>query len=203
MKFRKQPVVIEAITFAELVQHGRDNGANIVGGMPWSFKYNGHPITHENDQCYIVPTNSGSARFTPDDMLITQIDGEIYPCRLSLFAETYEPVLHDSDCSTNNRGVPELLGDCDCAGLKFGEALESLKLGSKLARAGWNGKGMFVYFVPANNYPAQTGAAKAYFGEGAMVPYNAYFAIKGVDERVSTWVPSISDVLAEDWQIVL
>ena len=34
-----------------------------------------------------------------------------------------------------------------------------------------------------------------------MVPYNAYLAIKCVDDTVSTWVPSINDVMAEDWVI--
>jgi len=34
MKYRKKPVVIEAITFAELVEYGRNNGANIVNDMP-------------------------------------------------------------------------------------------------------------------------------------------------------------------------
>ena len=61
---------------------------------------------------------------------------------------------------------------------------------------------MFVYHVPAAAYPVQTGAAKAHFGEGSLVPYNAYLALKGVDETVSTWVPSINDCLAEDWVIV-
>lgn len=92
MRYRKKPIEIEAITFNELVEHGKANGANIVNGMPWSFQYKGHVITHENDECYIVPTNSGSARFTPNDMLITQIDGEIYPCRIDLFNATYDPV---------------------------------------------------------------------------------------------------------------
>ena len=87
-------------------------------------------------------------------------------------------------------------------GLTFGLALEALKLGNKVARAGWNGKGMFVYFVPPASYPVQTGAAKAHFGEGAMVPYNAYMAIKNVNETVSTWVPSVNDCLAEDWEIL-
>ncbi len=85
----------------------------------------------------------------------------------------------------------------------FGYALAHLKLGMKIAREGWNGKGMFVYLVPANSYPAQTGAAKSHFGEGALVPYNAYMALKGADNTVSTWAPSGSDALAEDWQIVL
>jgi hypothetical protein len=88
------------------------------------------------------------------------------------------------------------------SGLSFGIALTALKTGQRVARAGWNGKGMFAYLVPANSYPAQTGAAKAFFGEGGMVPYNAYLALKGADDTVSTWAPSGSDALAEDWLIV-
>ena len=83
----------------------------------------------------------------------------------------------------------------------FGWALQKLKAGMKLSRHGWNGKGMFVYYVQANSYVAQSPVAKEHFGEGAMVPYNAYLAIKNVDGTVSTWVPSINDVLAEDWRI--
>jgi hypothetical protein len=88
--FRKKPVTVEAITFEQLVQHGRDNGGNIVDGMPWSFEYKGHPITHENDQCYLIPTKEGTMRFTPDDMLITGVQGEIYPCKRDIFAATYD-----------------------------------------------------------------------------------------------------------------
>lgn len=86
--------------------------------------------------------------------------------------------------------------------MTFGDALVMLKAGKKVARAGWNGKGMFVYLVPPASYPAQTEAAKSHFGAGALVPYNAYFAIKNTSETVSTWVPSINDALAEDWQVV-
>lgn len=86
--------------------------------------------------------------------------------------------------------------------LTFQGALAALKDGHRIARAGWNGKGMFAYMVPAASYPVQTGAAKAHFGEGTLVPYNAYFALKGVDDTVNTWVPSISDLLAEDWQVL-
>lgn len=86
--------------------------------------------------------------------------------------------------------------------MTFGLAIEALKRGDTVARTGWNGKGMFVYLVPANAYPAQTGAAKAHFGEGALVPYNAYMALVSATGLVSTWVPSVTDVLAEDWAIV-
>lgn len=90
-QFRKKPVVIEAITFDELVQYGLQNGANVVGGMPWSFQYQGHPITHENDDCYLIPTLEGTMKMGRDDMLITGVKGEIYPCKLEIFAATYDP----------------------------------------------------------------------------------------------------------------
>lgn len=89
-----------------------------------------------------------------------------------------------------------------CDALPFGLAIQALKKGAKVARAGWNGKGMFVYLVPANAYPASTAAAREFFGADALVPYNAYLALKGVDGTVSTWAPSCSDALADDWQII-
>lgn len=85
--------------------------------------------------------------------------------------------------------------------LTFGDALHMLKLGKRIARSGWNGKGMFVYYVPANSYQATTETAKQYF-KGDLVPYNAYMAIKNVNDSVSTWVPSVNDCLANDWQII-
>jgi hypothetical protein len=90
-RYRKKPVVIEAIMFDDLVQYGIDNGANVVNGMPWSFSYNGHPITHENDNCYLIPTLEGVMRFERADMLITGVKGEIYPCKPDVFEMTYEP----------------------------------------------------------------------------------------------------------------
>ncbi|WP_321814596.1 MULTISPECIES: hypothetical protein [unclassified Paraburkholderia] len=90
-RFRKKPVVIEAITFEELVAAGIATGAPLTNGFPWSFEYAGHAITHENDDCYLVPTLEGSMRFERGDMLITGVMGEIYPCKADIFAATYEP----------------------------------------------------------------------------------------------------------------
>ena len=84
--------------------------------------------------------------------------------------------------------------------MDFGGALCALKAGNKVAREGWNGKGMWVYLVPPNSYPAQTEAAKAHFG--AMVPYRAYMAMKTVDNEVVPWVISQTDALGEDWMII-
>ncbi len=91
-KFKKKPVVIDAITFQEFVEYGKQNSGNIVHGMPWSFEYRGHPVTHENDKCYQIPTLEGIYNFTPADMLIIGVKGEIYPCKIDIFEMTYEPV---------------------------------------------------------------------------------------------------------------
>lgn len=88
-----------------------------------------------------------------------------------------------------------------CAALTFGLAIEALRHGKAIARAGWNGRDMFVYLVAPNAYAATSHVARTYFGT-QLVPYNAYMAIKGADGRVSTWTPSIGDSLAEDWYLV-
>ena len=97
--------------------------------------------------------------------------------------------------------------------MSFGHAIVALKEGKKVARAGWNGKRMFLYYVPANSYPAQTDAAKAYWANKQpplsenevspiLVPYGAYIAMKTAQENVVPWLASQTDVLADDWQIV-
>ncbi|MGL5716198.1 MAG: DUF2829 domain-containing protein [Cetobacterium sp.] len=86
--------------------------------------------------------------------------------------------------------------------LTFGEALIFLKKGEKLQRINWNGKGMFVYLVEGGNYKVQSRAIKKYADEHETVKYNPYMAIKNVDNTISTWVPSVNDCLAEDWQVV-
>ena len=96
MFYRKKPVTVEAITFDELVELGR-NAAHLAGtslqdGMPWSFTYRGQPITHESNDCYLIPTLEGVMRFERGDMLITGVQGEIYPCKRDIFDATYERV---------------------------------------------------------------------------------------------------------------
>lgn len=91
MKFRKKAVVIEAITFDELVAYGLANGTNFQNGMAWSFQYEGQGITHHSDDCYLIPTLEGTMKFERGDMLITGVKGEIYPCKGDIFAMTYDP----------------------------------------------------------------------------------------------------------------
>lgn len=84
--------------------------------------------------------------------------------------------------------------------LDFSDALDLLKEGYKLQRKGWNGKGMFVYFVPAGIYNPETEIAKQEFGDN--VPYGGYLAIKTVQGYVVPWIPSQIDLLAEDYIVI-
>ena len=86
--------------------------------------------------------------------------------------------------------------------MNFGGALKALKSGEKVAREGWNGKGMFVYMVGKGSYEPTTEVAKQLVSENGTVDYEPYLAIKNVKGTVSTWVPNINDCLAEDWVIV-
>lgn len=72
--------------------------------------------------------------------------------------------------------------------LTFGQALEALKKGYRVARSGWNGKGMYIQWNHARD-----------FEHSELLPF---FTIKNVMNSFNTWVPSISDILAEDWGVV-
>lgn len=90
--YKKKPVIIEAITFDELIAYGISINAPTVGGKPCRFRYKGHPITQLSDTEYLIPTLEGEMKFTNGDMLITGVNGEIYPCKLDIFNKTYEAV---------------------------------------------------------------------------------------------------------------
>ena len=56
------------ITFEEVVKHGLENGANVVNGMPWSWKINGKTITHENDECYLIEVSKGGWEYMESEI---------------------------------------------------------------------------------------------------------------------------------------
>lgn len=88
--------------------------------------------------------------------------------------------------------------------MDFGYAVKMMKNGKRVSRIGWNGKGMFLYYVPENKYPASRNEHGTMVGvfEDDMVPYGAYIAMKTAQNNVVPWLASQTDVLAEDWQIV-
>ena len=88
-KYRKKPVVIDAISFDEFVAIYKKSEEN-SDNNPSTFEYNGHLITKQSDEIYLIPTLEGTYQFTAEDMLITGIKGEIYPCKIDIFVATYE-----------------------------------------------------------------------------------------------------------------
>lgn len=101
--------------------------------------------------------------------------------------------------------VIEEYSDCEPEGMNFGTALELVKQGVKVAREGWNGKGLFVVYQKAypEGIPCNKQTAEAWgLNEGDLFKCEPYLQINTVDGSHAMWVPSIRDCLAEDWVIV-
>lgn len=122
MKAVKKPVEVEFFTFEEIVEIGKQvNPNSIHGERAWNFEFKGHNITHENDSCYIIPTLKGNYNFTPDDVLIVGVKGEIYPCKKNIFNLTYDvqittnKTLHNTDSNGASKNVKDIVfwGDGD------------------------------------------------------------------------------------------
>lgn len=88
--------------------------------------------------------------------------------------------------------------------MRIGAAIEKMEKHEKVERAGWNGKGMFIYYVAANSYPVSGNPGSPVKGmfPDDMVPYQAYIAMKTADNTIVPWLCSQSDLLADDYQVV-
>lgn len=84
-------------------------------------------------------------------------------------------------------------------GCTFGHAIELIKEGFKLARKGWNGNGMYIEYVAAEDWNSISLERPGFADELKPRPW---LGIKTVDDQFMPWVPSQSDVLAEDWVIL-
>ena len=75
-----------------------------------------------------------------------------------------------------------------CDGMTFGHAIESLKKGLKVARKGWNGKGMYLFYIHKDF-------------DGAVMT-KEYIMMFAADSEYVPWLASQTDMLAEDWIIL-
>lgn len=87
-------------------------------------------------------------------------------------------------------------------GMSFGLALEALKKGYKVARAGWNGKGMFLFLVPGSTFKVNRAPLLGIYPEGTEVNYCPHIDMKTADGKIVPWLASQTDVLADDWSII-
>jgi hypothetical protein len=76
--------------------------------------------------------------------------------------------------------------------MNIGSAVASLKDGQRVARAGWNGKGMWLELVPPERCQVVT------YAEFPMLPW---VGMKTADGFVP-WLCSQTDLLATDWELV-
>lgn len=98
-----------------------------------------------------------------------------------------------------------------CAAMTFGLAIEAMKRGERVARAGWNGKGMWLLLVPGTPEAALregTPYAKALapaVTSCEILPHIDMWTTNASGRRAMLpgWLASQSDMLAEDWHIVV
>lgn len=94
-------------------------------------------------------------------------------------------------------------------GMTFGDAIAAMKQGKRVARAGWNGKGMWLALscgetreIPAASFwsPHNKAHAEAQGGTAKVLPSITMKTATG--EILMGWLASQTDMLAEDWCVV-
>lgn len=80
-------------------------------------------------------------------------------------------------------------------GITFGDAVYFLKAGRKVARLGWNGKGMWLMLVPEE-------LAEAISFQYAALKPAPWIGMKTADGKFVPWLASQTDILAEDYVLV-
>jgi len=96
--------------------------------------------------------------------------------------------------------------------MTFGLAIEAMKKGHKVARAGWNGKGMWIVYMTPMYLPAYNtqGTVRKVndrtanlIGEDMPLNTLGYIAMwTATKEWLPGWLASQTDMLAEDWMVV-
>lgn len=140
-----------------------------------------------------IETLEGVMKANVGDYIIKGVNGEFYPCKPDIFEKTYDKA-------------------DDSSVMCLGDAIEVLKQGGAVRRSGWNGKGLMVFKqVPAHidsdiipKMQALPQSAKDLILKSkGFIDYTSQCLIYNENTgRADSWVPSISDVFAEDWEIV-
>lgn len=86
----------------------------------------------------------------------------------------------------------------------FGGAIFQTLLGEKVAREGWNGKGMFIIWVPGSKVELRPGSHyKQYFPKRKTMDIDGHFDMFTAQRTMQPgWLASQADMVAKDWVIV-
>jgi hypothetical protein len=91
--------------------------------------------------------------------------------------------------------------------MNFGQAIEALKLGKKVTRSGWNGKGMFLWLKPAvtikSDWCKDPELKSLVDANGGEMEALGTICMKTADNKILTgWLASQTDMLSEDWEVL-
>lgn len=180
-----------------------------------------HPLVKLYMECFgftelktsaYIDTLEGTMEVKLNDWVITGVKGERYPCKPDIFEMTYNKSRLDKnlkehlpvECDKYKQPEKSYYSKC------FAGALSALKNGHMVAREGWNGKGMFI----VKQIPATIGldiipkmqslpqSAKDHLVSKQMpISYANQMLIVNSEGRADSWVPSSSDIFAEDWYV--
>ena len=91
--------------------------------------------------------------------------------------------------------------------MTFGFAIEALKRGLRVARKGWNGKGMFLWLKPSvtvkEDWCHDPKLKELVHANGGEMEALGTICMKTADNKILTgWLASQTDMLSDDWVIV-
>ena len=90
--------------------------------------------------------------------------------------------------------ITEVVFSTDDGMMDFGSAIENLKSGERVTRAGWNGKGMWLELCEPDeawDHP-----------DGHTYRRRPYIYMKTANDELVPWVASQTDILADDWMVL-
>lgn len=105
MKYRKKPVVVDAVLFDGKIIGEPDGKGGVVPGTCPDWIWSPVPVTHPANtwagpgQIFYagdilrIGSREGGATASPGDYIIRDVKGELRPCKPDIFAATYEAVL--------------------------------------------------------------------------------------------------------------
>lgn len=83
----------------------------------------------------------------------------------------------------------------------IGWAVKQMHDGHRVCRAGWNGRGMFLFLVPGSTFKVNRPPLLSIYPEGTEINYHAHVDMKTATGEVVPWLCSQTDLLATDWEI--
>lgn len=90
--------------------------------------------------------------------------------------------------------------------MNFGQALEQLKAGKKVARQSWNDSGAkdqyFLFLVAGSKFKVNRAPLLGIYPEGTEIEYRAHVDIRTKSGKVGVYSYTHCDVLADDWFVI-